>query len=148
MSRVFEVLGRLLRGVRLFEFVALMLLLGMVLAVYLVKASAGRERGEIVAVQAQIEDQARRIRLLKAEVAGLEQPDRLERLATALDLGPVPSKHQGEPGDLPELMRAASASQKSDHRAAAPSRSTQSGFEAPPAPVVIASAAAKSGAQQ
>ena len=45
-------LARSLRGVRMVEFGALVVLLVMVLGVYLAKASAGRERGDITAVQA------------------------------------------------------------------------------------------------
>ena len=73
-------LGRVLRGVRLVEFAALLVLLAMVLGVYLAKAAAGRERGDITAVQAQIEDESKRLRLLQAEVAHLEEPLQVARL--------------------------------------------------------------------
>ena len=77
-------LARSLRGVRMVEFGALVVLLVMVLGVYLAKASAGRERGDITAVQAQIDEESKRLRLLQAEVAHLEEPARLERLARSI----------------------------------------------------------------
>ena len=103
-------LGRSLRGMRLVEFGALMVLLAMVLGVYLAKAAAGRERGDITAVQAQIEDESKRLRLLQAEVAHLEEPQRLQRLSAQLGLGPA--KHEGSPQDLDQIAHAAPASDK------------------------------------
>jgi cell division protein FtsL len=146
MNNFFDFLGRSLRGVRLLEFGALLVLLVMVLGVYLAKASAGRERGDITAVQAQIDEEQHRMRLLQAEVAHLEQPERIERLSLALGLGPTAAKHESALDALPEIARTALPSEKSEHHA--PSSSTQTGFEGPAAPVVMASAAAHAGAPQ
>jgi len=107
-------LGRSLRGFRLVEFGALMLLLTMVLGVYLAKAAAGRERGDITAVQTQIDDESRRLRLLQAEVAHLEEPRNLTRLAVQLGLGPTSAKRQASPEELDQIARAALIPDKAD----------------------------------
>ena len=103
-------LGRSLRGMRLIEFGALMVLLAMVLGVYLAKAAAGRERGDITAVQAQIEDESKRLRLLQAEVAHLEEPRNLQRLSTELGLGPT--RHEGSLQDLSQIAQGALVPEK------------------------------------
>ena len=140
MTGLFGVMGRSLRGVRLVEAFALLLLLVMVLGNYLAKASAGRERGDITAVESQIGDEQRRLRLLDAEVAHLEQPERMERLSAAAGLGPTGSKHEGTLDQLPEIARAAQTPEKGERHAAA-GASTQTGFEAAaPKAVVVASA--------
>jgi hypothetical protein len=128
-------LGRSLRGSRLIEFGALLVLLTMVLGVYLAKASAGRERGDITAVQSQIDDEQRRLRLLQAEVAHLEEPERLERLSAEAGLGPTNARHEGSPEELARIAQGAMLPEKPTKFT--PSASTQAGFEAP---VVVASA--------
>ena len=100
-------MGRTLRGVRLVEFGALLVLLVMATGVYLAKASAGRERADITQVQGQIDDENKRLRLLQAEVAHLEEPERLVRLSAQLGLGPAPAKHEGSPDDLNDIAHAA-----------------------------------------
>lgn len=112
MTGFLSLLGRVLRGMRLLEFVALMLLLVMVLGVYLEKAGAGRERGEIVAVQARIDDDAKRLRLLQAEVAHLEEPSRMELLSAALGLGPTQPRQEEDLADLPRIASGAIAAPK------------------------------------
>jgi hypothetical protein len=140
MTGLFAVIGRSLRGVRLVEAFALALLLMMVLGNYLAKARAGRERAEITAVESQIGDEQRRLRLLTAEVAHLEQPERLERLSAAAGLGPTGAKRQGLLDQLPEIARAALAQDKSPK----PAVGGQTGIDAAaPKAVVIASAAPK-----
>ena len=96
-------LGRSLRGVRLVEFGALLVLLVMATGVYLAKAAAGRERADITQVQSQIEDEQKRLRLLQAEVAHLEEPGRMVRLSSQLGLGPTAPKHQGSPDQLGQI---------------------------------------------
>ena len=118
-------LGRSLRGFRLVEFSALMVLLVMVLGVYLAKAAAGRERGDITAVQSQIQDEQRRLRLLQAEVAHLEEPQRLERLAAMAGLAPTSAKRESSTEELGQIARAALIPELSDKRA--PSGSAQAG---------------------
>jgi hypothetical protein len=92
------------RGFRVVEIGALCVLLVLVLAVYLAKAGAGGERADIDRVSQQIEDEQSRIRMLRAEVAHLEQPERLEALSGQyLGLGPIPAKHEVQPDALPDL---------------------------------------------
>ena len=95
---------RRVRGFRVVELGGLGVLLALVLAVYLSKAGAGGERADIDHVQQQIGDEQTRIRLLQAEVASLEQPERLEALSSQyLDLQPIPAKHEVQPDELPDL---------------------------------------------
>jgi cell division protein FtsL len=95
---------RRIRGFRIVELGGLSVLLVLVLTVYLSKAGAGGERADIDHVQQQIYDEQTRIRLLQAEVANLEQPERLEALSGQyLGMQPVPAKHEVEPDALPDL---------------------------------------------
>ena len=105
MNGLAAFLGRSLRGFRLIEAGALVVLLVMVLGAYLAKAAAGRERGDITTIQSQIDDENKRLRLLQAEVAHLEEPARLERLSAQIGLGPTDVKHQGSPEALAEIAR-------------------------------------------
>jgi cell division protein FtsL len=97
MSSMVTFLGRLLHGMRLLEFVAVVAVLLMALGVYTVKASAGRERAQIAAAKADIDREARRVRLLQAEIATLEQPQRIQRLAREMGLGPTAADRFGPP---------------------------------------------------
>jgi len=146
MNGLFAVLGRSLRGLRLVEAFALVMLVVMILGNYLAKARAGRERGEITAVEAQIADDQRRLRLLQAEVAHLEQPERLERLSAAAGLGPTAAKREGVIDQLPEISRSALVPEKTQHAVVA--ASTQSGVETAASKPVVMAAASKSGAPQ
>ena len=92
------------RGFRIVEVGGLGVLLVLVLGVYLSKAGAGGERADIDHVQQQIYDEQTRIKLLQAEVASLEQPERLEALSGQyLGLQPVSAKHEVQPDALPDL---------------------------------------------
>jgi len=124
-------MGRTLRGVRLVEFVAVIVLVAMATGVYLAKAAAGRERADITQVQGQIDDENKRLRLLQAEVAHLEEPGRLTQLAGQIGLAPTSEKHQGAPEQLGDIANAALLPQKSDKKQA-----------------VLAQAAAPTGAPQ
>lgn len=116
-------MGRTLRGVRLVEFTAVIVLLVMATGVYMAKAAAGRERADITAVQTQIDEEYKRLRLLQAEVAHLEEPARLVRLSAELGLGPTNAKHEGSPEELGEIARTALLPEKGKKAASgAPSR--------------------------
>lgn len=105
-------LGRSLRGVRLVEFGGLLVLLVMATGVYLAKAAAGRERADITQVQGQIEDEQKRLRLLRAEVAHLEEPGRLARLSAQIGLGPTVVRRQGSADELDQIARDAQLPEK------------------------------------
>jgi hypothetical protein len=96
-----SLIDRRVRGFRLIDIVALGILAAIVLGVYLAKTIAGRERAEIARVERQIEIERERIRLLHAEVAFLEQPERIERLSSAyLGLAPTQAKREATEADL------------------------------------------------
>jgi cell division protein FtsL len=102
-----SVFTRKIRGFRLVDMVGLGLLIAIILGVYLAKTVAGRERAEIAKIERQIKSERQRIRLLQAEVAHLEQPGRIERLAVAyLKLEPVTANRETEVEKIVEVARA------------------------------------------
>jgi hypothetical protein len=97
---------RRVRGVRLIELWAGGLTLVLALGVYLAKTTAGDEGADIARAQAQIAKEQRQIRLLRAEVAFLEQPERLQRLSSAyLGLEPMAGKRETPVENLQEIAR-------------------------------------------
>ena len=101
MAGVFD---RRFRGFRVVNLVGVGLLVTMVLGVYLAKTFAGSERNQIAAVELQIRQEKARIRLLQAEVAHLEQPRRIESLAsTGLGMSRVTVKQEIALADLGTL---------------------------------------------
>lgn len=96
-----SLLARRVRGFRLVDLVGLAVLILLILGVYLAKTIAGRERAEIATADRQIAGEKERIRLLRAEVANLEEPSRIQHLAeTYLGMAPVSIKHQVTPDAL------------------------------------------------
>lgn len=95
IGRLFE---QRVRGFRVIELASFAVLLMLVFGVYLAKAAASRERAHIAQIEQQIDDEQRRLRGLRAEVAHLEQPSRLEALSSAyLALQPVDPAHERLP---------------------------------------------------
>ncbi len=87
LSALFE---RRIRGFRLVEVVGLGVFLVLALAVYLLKAGAGHDRVEIARIDRQILTEQANLRVLRAEVAHLEQPERIGQLAEGyLGLAPI-----------------------------------------------------------
>jgi hypothetical protein len=121
------------RGFRVVEVVALGLLAVTILGVYLAKTMAGSERARIAALESSIADEKARIRLLDAEVAYLERPRRVSRLAeTYLGLKPVDAKREATVETLAvvaatpvSLPKPAAAPQPAASQAAAPQAVTQ-----------------------
>ena len=98
------------RGVRLIEVWAFGVLAALVFGVYMTKTFAGREANEITRTQTQIDQEVTHIRLLKAEVAYLEQPERIERLSQAyLHLEPMQGKREAPADQLAEIAAKAPA---------------------------------------
>ena len=92
------------RGFRVLEILALTLLLGLVVAVYLSKTGAGNERSLIAQTETEIAAERERIRALQAEVAHLEAPERLERLAVQhLAMAPTPADRETTIDQLPQV---------------------------------------------
>jgi cell division protein FtsL len=103
MAGLFE---RRVRGFRVVEVAGLGLLLALVLGVYLAKAFAGRERADIANIETQIVAEQTRVRLLRAEVAHLENPRRVEQLATSyLALAPIAATHETSEDALIDVAR-------------------------------------------
>lgn len=107
MSPAIATLNRLyawkIRGIRWVEIIGVMLVAAMVFSVYLAKAAAARESARISDLERQIGDNGQRVRLLRAEVARLEQPTRLESLSRGAGLGPVDVHRQATAENLPNL---------------------------------------------
>jgi len=91
------------RGVRWVEIIGLMLVAAMIFSVYLAKAAAASESARIASLERQITQNGQRVRLLRAEVARLEQPGRLEALSRDAGLGPVDVHRQATEASLPKL---------------------------------------------
>jgi cell division protein FtsL len=103
IASVFE---RRVRGFRLVDLLALAFLLVLAFTVYGFKTFAGRESADINDVQHQIVTEQKRVRLLRAEIAHLEDPTRLARLSTQyLGLKPVPAQREATLEALPEIAR-------------------------------------------
>lgn len=104
LSRVFD---RRVRGFRVVEIAAAACCAGLFFYVYLTKAEANESRNEIARLEKQIAQEHRKLRLLRAEVAHLEQPGRIEQLSEAhLGLGPVNVRKEARPEALVEIARA------------------------------------------
>ncbi len=100
LKRIFE---WKVRGVRWIEIIGLMLVAAMIFSVYLAKAAAASESARIASLERQIAQNGQRVRLLRAEVARLEQPGRLEALSRDAGLGPVDVRRQATEANLAEL---------------------------------------------
>ena len=92
------------RGIRWIEIIGVLMVAAMIFSVYLAKAAAAREGAEIADLERQIGISGQRVRLLKAEVARLEQPGRLEALSRGAGLGPVDMKRQASEDNLAQLQ--------------------------------------------
>jgi cell division protein FtsL len=127
LSSIFD---RRVRGFRVVELVCLAILLILVLGVYMAKTFAGRERAQIASVEEQIADEKVRVRLLKAEVAYLEQPQRIEQLAQQLRLAPISPEHETTEDALIDVARHAPAA----HAPASPTAAANNDAAAAEAP--------------
>ncbi len=104
MNPIARLFDRRVRGFRVIEVVALACVVMLIFWVYLTKAQAGGERARIARIDAEIAAEERKLRLLTAEAAHLEQPARIEELSEAyLGLEPVSAKREAQPDRLPEI---------------------------------------------
>ncbi|MFJ6024826.1 cell division protein [Brevundimonas sp. NPDC092305] len=94
------------RGIRWVEIIGVAMVGAMIFSVYVAKAGAARESARISDLERQIADNGQRVRLLRAEVARLEQPGRLEELSRGAGLAPVDVRRQASEAQLPELKPA------------------------------------------
>ena len=133
---LFSLLNRRIRGFRVLELVGTAFLTLLVLTVYLAKTGAGDKRDDIDRVEQQIETETAQIRLLRAEVAAEERPDRLEALASQyLGLQPASAKHEIDAEALADIAQLG-------HAGATTAKSAPSTAQAPAVTPVSAPAAA------
>lgn len=93
------------RGFRWVEIIGGLVVVALILGVYVAKAQAAREAARIAELEQKIGENRQRVRLLRAEVARLEQPARLEALSRGIGLGPVKVQQQADEASLPELAQ-------------------------------------------
>jgi hypothetical protein len=91
------------RGVRWVEIIGVALVAIMIVSVYAAKAAAARESSRIAQIEQDIRENGQRVRLLRAEVARLEQPARLESLSRQIGLAPVAVARQAKESQLTAL---------------------------------------------
>lgn len=91
------------RGFRLVEVVAAVVLAATIGFVYVAKTGAAEEADQIERLEGQIRSSQQRVRLLRAEVASLERPERIEALSEAAGLAPVAPDRQAQEADLGQL---------------------------------------------
>lgn len=91
------------RGIRWVEIFGVLLVGAMIFSVYVAKAAAAREGARIADLERQIGENGRRVRLLRAEAARLERPDRLEALSRGAGLAPVDVHRQATEAGLATL---------------------------------------------
>ncbi|MFI4976286.1 MAG: cell division protein [Caulobacterales bacterium] len=101
-----SIFKRRVRGFRVIDLTAFVVVLALAFTVYAFKTFAGREGANIVDVENQIGVEDKRVRLLRAEVATLESPDRMERLAGAIGLKPVGVDQDVTAEALPQVATA------------------------------------------
>ena len=108
--RLSSIFTRRVRGIRVVNLWGGGLLLVLVVGLYLVKTFAGGERADIAQAENDIQNEHQRIRLLQAEVAYLEQPERIGRLSEDyLKLEPISGKREAGADELPQLAHRAPA---------------------------------------
>jgi hypothetical protein len=99
-----SIFNRRWRGFRVVDLLALSVLLALALGSYAFKTFASVEGTDQAGIQTQIDQEGRRIRLLKAEIAHLEDPGRIERLSTQyLGLQRVDAKHEASVDELSQI---------------------------------------------
>lgn len=91
------------RGVRVIELVSVVCLAAVMVSVYIVKTAAARESTEISKIEREISENAKRVRLLRAEATRLEQPARLEALSRQLGLEPVKVQRRADEEGLAKI---------------------------------------------
>ncbi|MBL0946886.1 cell division protein [Brevundimonas sp.] len=77
------------RGIRWVEIFGILCVAAMLLSVYLTKAAAARQTTRIAQLEREIDQSSLRVRMLRAEVARLESPARLEALSRQAGLVPI-----------------------------------------------------------
>lgn len=98
------------RGIRWVEIFGILCVAAMLLSVYLTKAAAARQTTRIAELEREIDQSSMRVRMLRAEVARLESPARLEALSRQAGLAPIGQPPAAEaPAAAPVAEASASA---------------------------------------
>lgn len=107
LSGVFD---RRYRGFRVVHLAALAVVSALALGSYVFTTLAVTQGNRAAAVQAQIDQEERRVRLLRAEISHLEEPGRIERLSNQyLGLQAVNPAHEISPKSLARIASGAPA---------------------------------------
>ncbi len=94
------------RGFRIIDLAGLALVLVLAFVSYTLKTLAGSQGANTADVQSQIAQEDRRIRLLRADITHLEDPERVEHLAVQyLGLQAVDPKHEATIAELGEIAK-------------------------------------------
>jgi hypothetical protein len=102
--KISAVLFHRVRGFRVMDLTAMVIFLALALTVYAFKTSAGAERTNIADIEDKIADERIQVRLLRDQVARLENPKRLEDRATRFaDLAPIAAKQEVAPEALAQV---------------------------------------------
>jgi hypothetical protein len=100
----FAFLTRRVRGFRVIDIAAVTLIVTIALGSYAFKTFAGVEDADANGVEGQILQEQKRIALLKAEIARLEDPRRIETLSTQyLGMASVDPSHDIPAASLPRI---------------------------------------------
>jgi hypothetical protein len=105
------------RGFRVVEIAGVVMLAAMVFSTYVAKAGAASQSAQVSALETQIAAEHQRVRLLRTEVARLEQPARLEALSRAAGLEPVAVTNRAAVTALPEIAPERPQAQPAPHPA-------------------------------
>jgi hypothetical protein len=103
MNAIAGLYNRRVRGFRVINFAAVILLVALMFGLYWAKTRASGDSAAISHIESQIDVQKRDIRGLEARVAGLEQPERIGQLSQDyLHLAPVRTVQETTPDKLAE----------------------------------------------
>ena len=98
LARMFD---RRFRGFRVVNVFAAIVLVVLMVGVYLAKTRAAKDSAAIARIERQMVAERNSIRMLKAEAARLENPERIERLAVEyLAMAPSNAEREATPAEL------------------------------------------------
>lgn len=98
VARMFD---RRFRGFRVVNVFAAIVLVVLMVGVYLAKTRAAKDSAAIARIERQMVAERNSIRMLKAEAARLENPERIEKLAVEyLAMAPSKAEHEAAPTEL------------------------------------------------
>ncbi|WAC49703.1 septum formation inhibitor MinC [Asticcacaulis sp. SL142] len=121
MNGLLNVFEQRVRGVRLVELVGIVLCLAMMFGLGWIKMREDADVKRLEALKRDIVAEAEQVQTLRAAVAQLEQPKRIEALASVyLGMKPVDSRHEANLDSLVEISRGQGAGVRGVERPASP----------------------------